>query len=82
MTAGVSRKNFRTAWLVRAEPRVDLGVAHAQQLERIDAESVGYPFQRLEREVALAPLDSAHVRSVDAQHIGKGLLAEFPSLTV
>jgi hypothetical protein len=57
-------------------------VGRLQQLEGIDTESFGYPFDRLEGEIALAPLDAPHIRAVDPQHVGEGLLTELPSLAV
>ncbi len=52
-----------------------LRVATTQQLERIDVDPAGDPLDRLQGQVALAALDTAHVGAVDADKIGEGFLA-------
>jgi hypothetical protein len=47
-----------------------------EQRQRVEIESAGDALQALERQVALASLDAAHVGAVDAENIGKRLLAE------
>jgi hypothetical protein len=46
----------------------------AEKFERFEPETLGYPFDRSECEVALAALDPTHVRPVHAQDVRKRLL--------
>lgn len=45
-----------------------------QQVARVHADEVGDLLERLQRQVALAALDGAHVRPVHADVIGEALL--------
>jgi hypothetical protein len=47
-----------------------------EQRQRVEIESAGDALQALERQVALATLDAAHVGAVDTENVGKRLLAE------
>lgn len=47
----------------------------AQEVERIELEAIGDALNALEREVALASLQAAHVGAVYAYDIGEYLLA-------
>jgi hypothetical protein len=53
-----------------------------KEFERRDARPLSNPFERLQGEVALASLDSAHVRPVDAEQLGERLLTESFALSV
>lgn len=56
-------------------------VVAVKQRQRLDSCSAGDSFEALEREVALSALDPAHVRPMDTDHVGEGLLAEPPRLS-
>ncbi len=47
-----------------------------EQVGALDAEGVGDADKVLERDVALASFDAAHVASVDAGFVGEGFLGE------
>jgi len=47
-----------------------------QEHQGIDVDPAGDAFKALEGQIALAALDCAHVGSVEAQDVGKRLLAE------
>lgn len=47
-----------------------------QQHQRVNVQSSGDAFQTLQREVAFASFQSAHVCPVDAHDVGEGFLAE------
>src|SRR5439155_19159660 len=51
-----------------------------QQPQRLDAEPLGQPLDRLQGQVALASLHRSQVGAVIAQVIGEGFLAEPPLL--
>lgn len=51
------------------------GVA-AQQLQRLYPDCLRKPFDRPERQVALAPFQTAEVGAVDAEDVGEGLLGQ------
>lgn len=54
-----------------------LGVVNRlEQCQRVEADPRGDPLHALERQVALASLDAAHVGAVDAQGVGESLLAQ------
>ena len=58
-----------------------LGVlARLEQRQRVEVELAGDALEALERQVALASLDAAHVGAVDAELFGKRLLAEAAGL--
>ena len=48
----------------------------AQQVEWVDADMGRDLLNALQRQVAFATFDAAHVRPVDAEHVGESLLAE------
>lgn len=52
------------------------GRGTAQQHQRINARARGQSLEALQRQVAFASLHTAHVRAVNAEHIGEGFLAE------
>lgn len=56
--------------------RTASSAALAEEVERANAEAVGDPLYRLEREIALASFKSAHVRAVYAQDGREGLLRQ------
>jgi len=47
-----------------------------EQRQWVEIKSAGDALQALERQVALASLDAAHVGAVNAEYVGKRLLAE------
>jgi hypothetical protein len=51
-------------------------VSWLQQRQGIDPDPAGDAFKALEAQVALAALDCAHIGSVEAQDVGKRLLAQ------
>jgi hypothetical protein len=53
-----------------------------KQVKRIDFDPAGHPFEAAQREVALASLDSAHVRPVNTHDLGKCFLAEIVRLPI
>lgn len=53
-----------------------------QQLHRVELDAAGDALQGLEGQVALAPLDAAHVGPVNPEHVGERLLAEATRLPV
>ncbi len=53
-----------------------------EQVERIDAEALGYPLDASQREVALAPLDPTHVGAVELKVVGEGFLTHSAGLPV
>jgi len=70
----------RLAWLNPA-CRLQLRTA-LQKRQRLDLQLLGDSLEFDQREVPLAPLGSAHVGPVDAQHLGEGLLAQPARLAV
>ncbi len=63
-------------------PAPPLGLPRPQELQRVQVDPSGEPLDALERQVALPALDAAHVRAVDTEDIGEGLLAEAAGLPV
>ena len=57
-------------------------VRRPEQVEWIDFDPPGHPLEAAQREVALASLDSAHVRPMNTHDLGKVLLAEIVRLPV
>ena len=51
-----------------------------EQLERIDAEAFGDPFDGAQREIAFPSFNAADVGPMDAEQLGKGFLGEPPGL--
>jgi hypothetical protein len=57
-------------------------VRRPEQVEWIDLDPPGHALEAAQREVALAPLYSAHIRPMDAHDLGKILLTEIVRLPV
>jgi len=55
---------------------VSLGGVVAHQVERVDAEPLGEPLDRPQREIPLTALDAPHVGPVHVEHVSECLLAE------
>jgi hypothetical protein len=53
-----------------------------EQVEWIDLDPPGHPFEAAQSQVALAPLYSAHIRPMNTHDLGKVLLAEIVRLAV
>jgi hypothetical protein len=53
-----------------------------KQGQRFKAQPLSDTLDGLECQVTLAPLNTAHVGAVDAEHIGECLLAQFPGFAV
>lgn len=47
-----------------------------EQRQRVEIESAGDALEALERQVALASLNAAHIGAMDAEYVSKRLLAE------
>lgn len=60
-----------------------LGIdARSEQVERVEVDPAGDALDALKRQVALSAFYAAHVGAMDAEHVGKRLLAQAACLTV